>query len=339
MSSEKDKYATKTPYIFNTATEKWTKTSREIAELKTNKKKICWVDDGDIPPNLNRKCCKTRCCITFNQKILNANDACIKNALELCKTDNQSNRALCFLGHTEMIVAIKGSKREDCSTDCIDYRVINLRHIRSPITDRFVLQDVFIDTLANVEKDNPTKLKTEIETLAKDISDKNAEITAAEAELKVLEGEVTSTTDAVAKKTAEGKVTVAKTALAVLKKELAENQQKKKIKDIDFTIQYDKKNKMIDLSTGESMEVQCEQDPVDIYETLLLGYYLKDKAERSGFKNKYFTTPKHDSKASRTHAHRKHYEVNFLTGEWLGASEEDREIAKLNRIYGLRCTM
>ena len=87
------------------------------------------------------------------------------------------------------------------------------------------------------------------------------------------------------------------------------------------------------------MEVQCEQDPVDIYETLLLGYYLKDTPERSGFRNKYFTTPKHDSKASRTHAHRKHYEVNFLTGEWLGASEEDREIAKLNRIYGLRCTM
>ena len=335
MSSEKDKYATKTPYIFNTATEKWTKTSREIAELKTNKKKICWVDDGDIPPNLNRKCCKTRCCITFNQKILQANDACIIDALKLCKLDNRSNRALCFLGHTEMIVAIKGSKREDCSTDCIDYRVINLRHIRSPITDRFVLQDVFIDI---VETTNSDKLTRDITALATAISDKNAAITTAEDALKVLEGAVkaASSTD---KATAEEKVTEAKTALAVLKKDLAEKQQDKKAKETEKNIQYDKKNKMIDLSTGESMEVQCEQDPVDIYETLLLGYYLKDKAERSGFKNKYFTTPKHDSKASRTHAHRKHYEVNFLTGEWLGASEEDREIAKLNRIYGLRCTM
>ena len=336
MSSEKDKYATKTPYIFNTATEKWTKTSREIAELKTNKKKICWVDDGDIPPNLNRKCCKTRCCITFNQKILTANDKCIEDALKECDATNKEKKALCLLGHTEMIVAIKGSKREDCSTECIDYRVINLRHIRSPITDRFVLQDVFIDI---VETTNSDKLKTEIETLTTAITNKNAEITATEAELKVLEGKVTSATDAAAKKTAEEKVTEAKEKLEALKTELATKQQDKKAKETEKNIQYDKKNKMIDLSTGESMEVQCEQDPVDIYETLLLGYYLKDKAERSGFKNKYFTTPKHDSKASRTHAHRKHYEVNFLTGEWLGASEEDREIAKLNRIYGLRCTM
>jgi hypothetical protein len=334
MASEKDKYATKTPYIFNTATEKWTKTSREIAELKTNKKKICWVDDGDIPPNLNRKCCKTRCCITFNQKILQANDACITDALKDC--EEKENRALSLLGHTEMIVAIKGSKREDCSTECIDYRVINLRHIRSPITDRFVLQDVFIDTLAETDKDG---LIREITTLETDITKKNAAIETAKEKLKTKEVELTTTVDATDKATAETAVKDAKEKLAVLQKELAEKQQDKKNKETKKNIQYEKKNKMIDLSTGESMEVQCEQDPVDIYETLLLGYYLKDTAERSGFRNKYFTTPKHDSKASRTHAHRKHYEVNFLTGEWLGASEEDREIAKLNRIYGLRCTM
>lgn len=333
MSSEKDKYATKTPYIFNTATEKWTKTSREIAELKTNKKKICWVDDGDIPPNLNRKCCKTRCCITFNQKILNANDACIKDALDLCKEVNRSNKASCFLGHTEMIVAIKGSKREDCSTECIDYRVINLRHIRSPITDRFVLQDVFID---EVETTNSEKLTREITALDGEIK-KLLETTIPKAKEDVEKAETAYNSD----KTEAKKIVVteAKEELETLKTELATKQQAKKAKETEKNIQYDKKNKMIDLSTGESMEVQCEQDPVDIYETLLLGYYLKDKAERSGFKNKYFTTPKHDSKASRTHAHRKHYEVNFLTGEWLGASEEDREIAKLNRIYGLRCTM
>ena len=332
MSSEKDKYATKTPYIFNTATEKWTKTSREIAELKTNKKKICWVDDGDIPPNLNRKCCKTRCCITFNQKILTANEACIVDALKLCKLDNRSNRALCFLGHTEMIVAIKGSKREDCSTECIDYRVINLRHIRSPITDRFVLQDVFIEEVKTTDSE---KLTREITALDSTIKDLETKIPTAMKKKEDAEKAYNSDKSE-AKKTA---VTEAKEKLEALKKDLAEKQQEKKAKETEKNIQYDKKNKMIDLSTGESMEVQCEQDPVDIYETLLLGYYLKDKAERSGFKNKYFTTPKHDSKASRTHAHRKHYEVNFLTGEWLGASEEDREIAKLNRIYGLRCTM
>ena len=334
MSSEKDKYATKTPYIFNTATEKWTKTSREIAELKTNKKKICWVDDGDIPPNLNRKCCKTRCCITFNQKILTANDKCIEDALKECDATNKEKKALCLLGHTEMIVAIKGSKREDCSTECIDYRVINLRHIRSPITDRFVLQDVFIDNLVDSKT---AALKTEIDNLDIGIK-KLLETKIPEATKKVEDKEKALDEE----KSNEGKKAAVKTAkeeLETLKKELAVNQQDKKAKETEKNIQYDKKNKMIDLSTGESMEVQCEQDPVDIYETLLLGYYLKDKAERSGFKNKYFTTPKHDSKASRTHAHRKHYEVNFLTGEWLGASEEDREIAKLNRIYGLRCTM
>lgn len=332
MSSEKDKYATKTPYIFNTATEKWTKTSREIAELKTNKKKICWVDDGDIPPNLNRKCCKTRCCITFNQKILTANEACIIDALKLCKLDNRSNRALCFLGHTEMIVAIKGSKREDCSTECIDYRVINLRHIRSPITDRFVLQDVFID---EVKTDDSEKLTREIAILDSTIKDLETKIPVAIKKKEDAEKAVTTA----ATEDEKAAVKTAKENLEALKKDLAEKQQDKKAKETEKNIQYDKKNKMIDLSTGESMEVQCEQDPVDIYETLLLGYYLKPLGERSGFKNKYFTTPKHDSKASRTHAHRKHYEVNFLTGEWLGASEEDREIAKLNRIYGLRCTM
>jgi hypothetical protein len=332
MSSEKDKYATKTPYIFNTATEKWTKTSREIAELKTNKKKICWVDDGDIPPNLNRKCCKTRCCITFNQKILTANDACIKDALKECADTNKENKASCLLGHTEMIVAIKGSKREDCSTDCIDYRVINLRHIRSPITDRFVLQDVFIDI---VETTNSDKLTREITALDSTIKELETKIPVAIKKKEDAEKAVTTT----ATEDAKTAVKTAKEELEALKKELAENQQAKKAKETEKNIQYDKKNKMIDLSTGESMEVQCEQDPVDIYETLLLGYYLKPPGERSGFKNKYFTTPKHDSKASRTHAHRKHYEVNFLTGEWLGASEEDREIAKLNRIYGLRCTM
>jgi hypothetical protein len=331
MSSEKDKYATKTPYIFNTATEKWTKTSREIAELKTNKKKICWVDDGDIPPNLNRKCCKTRCCITFNQKILTANEACIVDALKECK--DVSDRALNLLGHTEMIVAIKGSKREDCSTDCIDYRVINLRHIRSPITDRFVLQDVFIDEVKTTDSD---KLSGEITALDGEIKTL-LDTTIPTAIKKVENAEKAYNSDkSEAKKTA---VTEAKEELETLKTGLATKQQDKKAKETEKNIQYDKKNKMLDLSTGESMEVQCEQDPVDIYETLLLGYYLKAPGERSGFKNKYFTTPKHDSKASRTHAHRKHYEVNFLTGEWLGASEEDREIAKLNRIYGLRCTM
>lgn len=334
--SGKEKYDAKTPYIFNTATEKWTKTSREIAELKTNKKKICWVDDGDIPPNLNRKCCKTRCCITFNQKILNANDKCIDDALKICNAENKKNKALCLLGHTEMIVAIKGSKREDCSTECIDYRVINLRHIRSPITDRFVLQDVFIDTLD--DKDKTGVLKGQIEALKTNIAELEGKIKEAKIAVEAAEKAVKDPTTA-DKEVAKTDLTAAKKVLTEFENELVTEQLTKKEKDLEFNIQYEKKNKMIDLSTGESMEVQCEQDPVDIYETLLLGYYLKETPERSGFKNKYFTTPKHDSKASRTHAHRKHYEVNFLTGEWLGASEEDREIAKLNRIYGLRCTM
>lgn len=284
-----DKKKQGTPYLFNIATEKWTQISEDVANLKCNKKRVCWVKPGEAPPYLSNKHCNSPCVVTFNDTRERANDALMQIYYESCgdKEPYKTSNVLKLLYHTEMIVPVKckkdsGEKHSDETEKKkqLKYRLIYLRHIKSPITENSILQDVFV----------------KIDGFAKD----NAGV---------------------------------KVSSVTAQYESAANAQYYQRSEYDF---HPKDNKMYDPVSGESMELCCEQDPLDYYETVLLGYYLKDPADRSAYRNKFFKPPK-CAKAGMSG--KKCYDLDFLCGEWLGSSEVDRQKACLNRQYGIRITM
>ena len=289
MSTDKKKLGT--PYLFNIATEKWTQISEDVANLKDNKKRVCWVKPGEAPPYLSSKHCNSPCVVTFNDTRERANDALMQIYYDTCGDiepyKSSSSNVLRLLYHTEMIVPVKckkdsGEKYSDEATKAkqLKYRLIYLRHIKSPITENSILQDVFV----------------KVDGFAKDKNGK-------------------------------------KIGSPVAQYETSATAQYYKRSDYDF---HPKDNKMYDPVSGESMELCCEQDPLDYYETVLLGYYLKDPADRSAYRNKFFKPPKC---AKTGMSGKKCYDLDFLCGEWLGSSEVDRQKACLNRQYGIRITM
>jgi len=285
-----DKKKQGTPYLFNIATEKWTQISEDVAGLKCNKKRVCWVKPGEAPPYLSSKHCNSPCVVTFNDTRERANDALMQIYYDTCEIEPYTNsNVLKLLYHTEMIVPVKCKKDsgdkysdEDVKKKELKYRLIYLRHIKSPITENSILQDVFVKVDGFAKQADGTKI------LSKDLKPQYD-------------------TDANAQYYARSKY--------------------------DF---HPKDNKMYDPVSGESMELCCEQDPLDYYETVLLGYYLKDAADRSAYRNKFFKPPKC---AKVGMSGKKCYDLDFLCGEWLGSSEVDRQKACLNRQYGIRITM
>lgn len=266
-----------TPYIFNCATEKWTQISKDVAESKNYKKRCCWVKDGDAPPYLTEKSCNSSCVVTFHESKKRANDYLMTLFLDNCdgsRTDEDRASKLIF--NTEMLVPIKCKKDKDYPTDPTKnhrYKVIYLRHVKSPITENNILQDVFV--------------RREVD-LAKDIY-----------------------------------------------KEVGHGYQQNE-GNIDFV---PGKDKMYDPVACESMELCCEQDELDYYETVLLGYYIKEESERSAYRNKYFKPPRSTKNSSGSMGGKKCYNVDFICGEWLGNSEIDKQKACLNRRYGIRITV
>lgn len=288
-NSSADKKKQGTPYLFNIATEKWTQISEDVANLKCNKKRVCWVKPGEAPPYLSNKHCNSPCVVTFNDTRERANDALMQIYYDGCGDVEayKSSNVLKLLYHTEMIVPVKckkdsGEKYSDETTKAkqLKYRLIYLRHIKSPITENSILQDVFV----------------KVDGFAKDAGGK-------------------------------------KIATPKLQYEADADAQYYERSKYDF---HPKDNKMYDPVSGESMELCCEQDPLDYYETVLLGYYMKDPADRSAYRNKFFKPPK-CAKAGMSG--KKCYDLDFLCGEWLGSSEVDRQKACLNRQYGIRITM
>lgn len=293
MSTDKKKLGT--PYLFNIATEKWTQISEDVANLKDNKKRVCWVKPGEAPPYLSSKHCNSPCVVTFNDTRERANDALMQIYYDGCAADmepykSSSSNVLRLLYHTEMIVPVKckkdsGEKYSDGTTNKtkqLKYRLIYLRHIKSPITENSILQDVFVKVDGKTEANGKANITPQYEPID------------------------------------------------------ATNKYQAKFyrrSQYDF---HPKDNKMYDPVSGESMELCCEQDPLDYYETVLLGYYLKDAADRSAYRNKFFKPPK-CAKAGMSG--KKCYDLDFLCGEWLGSSEVDRQKACLNRQYGIRITM
>jgi len=286
-----DKKKQGTPYLFNIATEKWTQISEDVAGLKCNKKRVCWVKPGEAPPYLSSKHCNSPCVVTFNDTRERANDALMQIYYDTCADIEpyKTSNVLKLLYHTEMIVPVKckkdsGDKYSDEAEKKkeLKYRLIYLRHIKSPITENSILQDVFVKVDGKTTPPTgKTELKPQYETI-----------------------------DGV--------------------KYPAQYYERSKY---DF---HPKDNKMYDPVSGESMELCCEQDPLDYYETVLLGYYLKDAADRSAYRNKFFKPPKC---AKVGMSGKKCYDLDFLCGEWLGSSETDRQKACLNRQYGIRITM
>lgn len=291
-SPSADKKKQGTPYLFNIATEKWTQISEDVAGLKCNKKRVCWVKPGEAPPYLSSKHCNSPCVVTFNDTRERANDALMQIYYDTCGTEEpyKTSNVLKLLYHTEMIVPVKckkdsGEKYSDATAKAkqLKYRLIYLRHIKSPITENSILQDVFVKVDKQAAKpDGKTDLIPQYDTSL-------------------------NTNDYPAQYYGRSKY--------------------------DF---HPKDNKMYDPVSGESMELCCEQDPLDYYETVLLGYYLKDAADRSAYRNKFFKPPKC---AKVGMSGKKCYDLDFLCGEWLGSSEVDRQKACLNRQYGIRITM
>jgi|APFre7841882793_1041355.scaffolds.fasta_scaffold00032_17 hypothetical protein len=284
-----DKKKQGTPYLFNIATEKWTQISEDVANLKCNKKRVCWVKPGEAPPYLSNKHCNSPCVVTFNDTRERANDALMQIYYDGCADMEpyKSSNVLKLLYHTEMIVPVKckkdsGEKYSDEAEKKkqLKYRLIYLRHIKSPITENSILQDVFVKVDGFAKDDKGAKIATPKPQYGADAD--------------------------------------------------AQYYQRSQY---DF---HPKDNKMYDPVSGESMELCCEQDPLDYYETVLLGYYLKDPADRSAYRNKFFKPPK-CAKAGMSG--KKCYDLDFLCGEWLGSSEVDRQKACLNRQYGIRITM
>ena len=267
-----------TPYIFNCATEKWTQISKDVAESKDCKKRVCWVKDGDAPPYLTEKSCNSSCVVTFHESKKRANDYLMGLFLgEKCDGGRVGeDKASKLIFNTEMLVPIKCKKDKNALTDPTKnhrYKVIYLRQIKSPITENNILQDVFVRRDVD---DSKKKYKSE-------------------------------------------------------HKGYKQNEN-----NIDFV---PGKDKMYDPVACESMELCCEQDELDYYETVLLGYYIKDESERSAYRNKYFKPPRSSKKSSGSMGGKKCYNVDFICGEWLGNSEIDKQKACLNRRYGIRITV
>ena len=286
----------RTPFVYSNAVCSWVKISPENADKSEYKNCVYWVKDGDVPPNLAKKTRGTCCIITVDSSRGSANNKLMRDWEKECAHNEKLEKALIY--YTQMIVPVKCSKLDkvkDPSDPLVlqpfakgldnkkvktNYKVIYLRHVRSPISSNNILQDVFVfcDTVKFPNTESTTKKK----------------------KCKVLSND------------------------------------RKLRSEYDFI---PKKDKMYDPVTCEKMELCCEQDALDLYETVLLGYYIKPENERSSYKNKYFKAPADPRPSGNCSTGKKKcYNADLLCGVWLGNSELDKQKACLNKMYGFKVT-